>query len=62
MMLQSTTDLEARRLRKGTGKEAKLVFLARALMENRNGLLVDSVVSEASGTRRSGSTLRGAPR
>ena len=54
MMLQSTTDLEARRLRKGTGKEAKLVFLARALMENRKGLLVDSVVSEASGTRRSG--------
>ena len=32
---------EARLLRKGKGKEAKLVFMAHALMENRHGLLVD---------------------
>ena len=32
---QSTTDPEARLLRKGKGKEAKLVFMAHALMENR---------------------------
>ena len=46
---QSTTDPEARLLRKGTGKEAKLVFMGHALMENRNGLLVDFQVSEATG-------------
>ena len=33
-----------------TGPEAKLVFLAHALMENGNGLLVDCLVSEARGT------------
>ncbi len=32
------------------GKEAKLVFMAHALMENRNGLLVDFLVSDATGT------------
>jgi transposase len=46
---QSTTDPEARLLRKGKGKEAKLVFMAHALMENRNGLLVDFQVGEATG-------------
>ena len=47
---QSTTDPEARLFRKGKGKEAKLVFMAHALMENRNGLLVDFLVSDATGT------------
>ena len=47
---QSTTDKEARLFKKGKGKEAKLVFLAHGLMENRHGLLVDFQVSEASGT------------
>jgi transposase len=47
---QSTTDPEARLYRKGTGKEAKLVFMAHALMENRNGLLVDFQMSTATGT------------
>jgi len=47
---QSTTDPEARLLRKGTGKEARLVFMAHALMENRHGLLVDFQVTEATGT------------
>ena len=37
---QSTTDPEARLLRKGKGKEARLVFMAHALMENRHGMLV----------------------
>jgi len=46
---QSTTDPEARLLRKGKGKEAKLVFMGHALMENRNGLLVDFQMSEANG-------------
>jgi len=47
---QSSTDPQARLFRKGKGKEAKLVFMAHALMENRNGLLVDFQVTEASGT------------
>jgi hypothetical protein len=36
-------------MRKGFGKEAKLSFAANALMENRNGLLVDILVGEANG-------------
>jgi transposase len=46
---ESTTDPEAKLARKGNGKEAKLCFSAHALMENRNGLLVDLVVAEANG-------------
>ncbi len=47
---QSTTDPESRLLRKGKGKEAKLVFIAHALMENRNGMLVDFQTTQATGT------------
>jgi transposase len=47
---ESTTDSEAKLARKGNGKEAKLCFSAHALMENRNGLLVDFRVDEANGT------------
>jgi len=46
----STTDPEAKLFRKGKGKEAKLSFMGHLLMENRNGLIVDGGVSEASGT------------
>ena len=46
----STTDPEARLMRKGRGKEAKLSYSAHALMENRNGLLVDLLVMPATGT------------
>ena len=46
----STTDPQSRLAKKGTGKEAKLSFAAHALMENRHGLLVDFVVTEATGT------------
>src|SRR5579862_4505047 len=45
----STTDPEAKLMRKGLGKEAKLSYSAHALMENRNGLLVDLRVAEANG-------------
>ena len=45
----STTDPEAKLARKGNGKEAKLCFSAHALMENRNGLLVDFRVDTATG-------------
>jgi len=47
---ESTTDSEAKLARKGNGKEAKLSYSAHALMENRNGLLVDLRVAEANGT------------
>ena len=47
---RSTTDPEARLFRKGKGKEAKLVFMAHALMENRHGMLTDFQVSSATGT------------
>ena len=47
---QSRTDSEARLLRKGKGKEAKLCFGAHALMENRNGLCLDLKVTSATET------------
>jgi transposase len=45
----STTDGDARLFRKGPGKEARLAFMGHALMENRNGLIVDAVTTRASG-------------
>jgi transposase len=45
----STTDPDARLFRKGQGKEARLCFMGHALMENRNGLIVDAVTTRASG-------------
>jgi transposase len=46
----STTDPEAKLYRKGKGKEAKLSFMAHALMENRHGLIVDAETTQATGT------------
>src|SRR6201981_827983 len=46
----STTDPEARVYRKGPGQEAKLCFMGHALMENRNGLVVDACLTPADGT------------
>ncbi len=46
---ESTTDPDARLARKGNGKEAKLSYSAHALIENRNGLLVDFQMDEANG-------------
>ena len=43
----STTDPEAKLYRKSAGTAAKLCFSAHALMENRNGLLVDIRLSQA---------------
>jgi len=47
---QSTTDPEARLAKKGKGKEAHLAYAAHALMEHRNGLLMDFQVNQATGT------------
>jgi transposase len=46
----STTDPDARLMRKGAGQEAKLSYLANTLMENRNGLVVGVDVRHATGT------------
>ena len=43
----STTDPDALQCRKGKGKESKLRYLGNILVENRNGLIVDTSVSEA---------------
>jgi transposase len=45
----STTDPEARLARKGNSQEARLSFAGHLLMENRNGLILDVLVTEATG-------------
>ncbi len=46
---ESRTDPEARLMRKGKGREARLSYMGDALMENGNGLLMDFLVSRATG-------------
>jgi transposase len=47
---ESKTDPGAKLWRKGKGKESKLCYGANALMENRNGLIVDLRIDELTGT------------
>ena len=47
---QSTTDPDARLYKKAVGREAKLGYLAHLLTENRHGFIVDTAVTDASGT------------
>lgn len=44
---ESSTDPEAKLMRKGNGQPAKLSFGAHALMENRSGLLVDVAIADS---------------
>lgn len=46
----STTDPDARLYRKGKGREAKLCYMGHAVMENRNGLVVQAKATIATGT------------
>ena len=46
----SQTDPDARLYRKGHGQEARLAYLGHVLMENRNGLIVDAILTHADGT------------
>ena len=46
----STTDPQAKLLRKGPGKEAKLCFAGHALMDNRHGLISDLALTRSVGT------------
>jgi len=47
---QSTTDPESRLYRKAQGREAKLSYMGHAVMENRHGLAVAGMVTQANGT------------
>lgn len=54
----SRTDPEAQLMRKGAGKEAKLSFMGHVLMENRNGLVVDVMLTKATGKAEREAALR----
>jgi hypothetical protein len=54
----SKTDPEARLMRKGLGKETKLCYAGHVLMENRNGLIVDMELTQATGTAEREAALR----
>ncbi len=54
----STTDPDARLMRKGKGKEARLCVMGHVLMENRNGLAVDVLLTQATGTAEREAALR----
>jgi transposase len=55
---ESTTDPDARLFRKGRGKEAKLAYMGHVLMENRNGLVIASEVTHATGKAEREAALR----
>ena len=59
---ESTTDPEARLARKSAGHEAKLAYCANVLIENRNGLVVDTELVQCSGTAERDAALRMAER
>lgn len=54
---ESRTDPEAKLYRKGRGKEATLSHMGHVLAENRNGLIVTIVATEANGTAERTATL-----
>jgi transposase len=47
---ESTTDPDARLARKSGGHEAKLAYCGNVMIENRNGLVVDTELLQANGT------------
>ena len=47
---ESKTDPDAKLARKGKGKEAKLSYNGNLLVENRNGLIINTELFEANGT------------
>ena len=55
---RSTTDPEARLARKGRGKEARLCYAGHSLTENRNGLIVECELTQATGTAEREAGLR----
>ncbi len=55
---QSTTDPQARLYKKSAGSEAKLSYLGHVLAENRNGLVVGTRVTQATGTAERAAALQ----
>lgn len=53
----STTDPDARLYRKANGRESRLCYMGHALMENRNGLVVDAELTFATGLAEREATL-----
>jgi hypothetical protein len=49
---ESKTDSDAKLMRKGNDREAKLTYLQSVLMENRNGLIVDAVCTRSVGVQK----------
>ena len=47
---ESKTDPDARLYKKSRGSEAKLSYLGHVLVENRHGLIVDAMLTQADGT------------
>jgi transposase len=54
---ESKTDPDAKLLRKGNGREAKLCFAGHVLMENRHGLVADILVTPSVGTTETDAAL-----
>jgi transposase len=54
---ESTTDPDAKLYKKGGGQPAKLCYMGHALMENRHGLAVRGLASQANGTAERGEAL-----
>jgi IS5 family transposase len=46
----STSDPDARLIRRGRGKEARLCHMGHLLMENQSGLIIDAMLTPATGT------------
>lgn len=53
----STTDHDARLYRKANGRDSRLCYMGHALMENRNGLVVDAELTLATGLAEREATL-----
>jgi transposase len=53
----STTDPEATLYKKGDGQASRMAYMGHVLMENRNGLIVDAQLTQASGTAEREATL-----
>jgi transposase len=54
---ESKTDGEARLYKKSQGSEARLSYLGHVMMENRNGLIVEAMVTQADGTAEADAAL-----
>jgi transposase len=54
---ESKTDPEARLYKKSQGSEARLSYLGHVMMENRSGLIVEAMVTQADGTAEADAAL-----